>query len=91
MLSSAERPLRSTQPPVLTSNTLRHYGSSFFFPVDIVTITQFPHRAPHVKLDQGVKPAANLVSTSSVTNDSRIKRIMREVCLPCSDELHFPI
>lgn len=77
MLSSAERTPRPTKPPVMHDTALGLYGNLAHFPIDIVTISKFPHRAPHVKLQQSVKPATNLNSTGP-TND-RTKRIMREV------------
>jgi len=80
MLSSAERPPRPPQPPVLHDIMLDQYDAQRF-PVDVVTISQFPHRAAHVKLQQGVKPA-NLVSAGP-THDGRTKRIMREVRYCC--------
>jgi ubiquitin-protein ligase len=79
MLSSAERTPRLSKRPVLTDTTLRQYGNTLDFPVDVVTISQFPHRAPHAKLQQSVQPAAKLTS-GSPTHDDRTKRIMREVC-----------
>jgi len=84
MLSSAERTLRLSKPLVMHDIALRRYGNALDFPVDVVTISQFPHRAPHEKLQQSVKPVAKLLSASS-TNDGRTKRIMREVgrcCIP---------
>ena len=83
MLSSAERIPRPSKPPVLNDIALRRYGNTLDFPVDIVTISQFPHRAPHEKLQQSVKPAAKLVSASP-THDNRTRKIMREVgrCCP---------
>jgi hypothetical protein len=79
MLSSAERTPRPPKPPVMHEAAFREYGNSLHFPVDVVTLSQFPHRAAHVKLQQSVKPAANLISAGP-THDQRIKRIMREVC-----------
>jgi hypothetical protein len=79
MLSSAERTPRPPKPPVLLDILLHQYGNTLNFPVDVVTISQFPRRAPHKKLQQSVKPAAKLISASP-THDDRTKRIMREVC-----------
>ncbi|KAF8813008.1 hypothetical protein BYT27DRAFT_7181963, partial [Phlegmacium glaucopus] len=78
MLSSAERTPRLSKRPVLHGNMLRRYGNTLDFPVDVVTISQFPHRAPHAKLQQSVQPAAKLTSASPTHND-RTKRIMREL------------
>jgi hypothetical protein len=78
MLSSAERIPRPPKPPVRHDIALRRYGNTLDFPVDIVTISEFPHRAPHVKLQESVKPVAKLISASP-THDGRTKRIMREV------------
>jgi hypothetical protein len=78
MLSSAERTSRPPYPPVLHDVVLGMYGNTLRFPVDVVTISQFPHRAAHTKLQQSVKPASNSIS-SGPTNDDRTKRIMREV------------
>ena len=86
MLSSAERTPRLSKRPVLNNITLRQYGNTLDFPVDVVTISQFPHRAPHAKLQQSVQPAAKLTSARP-TNDDRTKRIMREVGLCCSTAL----
>ena len=83
MLSSAERPSRLSKRPVLHDITLRQYGNTLDFPVDVVTISQFPRRAPHAKLQQSVQPAARLTSAGP-THDDRTKRIMREVGLCCS-------
>jgi hypothetical protein len=83
MLSSAERTPRLSKRPVLHDITLHQYGNTLDFPVDVVTISQFPHRAPHAKLQQSVQPAAKLTSTGP-THDDRTKRIMREVGLCCS-------
>jgi len=83
MLSSAERTLRLPKPPVMHNIAFRRYGNTVDFPVDIVTISQFPHRAPHAKLEQSVQPAAKLTSASH-THDDRTRRIMREVSLCCS-------
>jgi len=90
MLSSAERTPRLPKPPVLHDIALRRYGNTLDFPVDIVTISQFPHRAPHVKLQQSVKPA-KLISASP-THDDRTKRIMQEVgrCCPSFASADFP-
>ena len=82
MLSSAERTQSLPKPPVLHDFQLHRYGNTLNFPVDVVTISQFPHRAPHVKLQQNVKPAAKLISASPTNND-RTKRIMREVGCCC--------
>ena len=49
MLSSAERTPRPLKPPVLQDFALRRYGNTPDFPIDIVTISQFSGRAPHVK------------------------------------------
>jgi len=89
MLSSAERTPRLSKRPVLHDITLRQYGNTLDFPVDVVTISQFPHRAPHAKLQQSVQPAAKLTSESAgPTHDDRTKRIMREVGL-CCKQPHF--
>ena len=79
MLSSAERTPRLSKPPVLHDIMLHQYGNTLAFPVDVVTISQFPHRAPHEKLQQSVKPAAKLIPASLTHDDGRTKRIMREV------------
>jgi hypothetical protein len=55
---------------------LADLGNTLQFPIDIVTISQFPSRAAHTKLQETVKPAANLTATPG---DDRTKRIMREV------------
>ncbi len=83
ILSSAERTPRLSKPPVLHDIALRRYGNTLDFPVDVVTISQFPHRAPHKKLQQSVKPAAKSISASP-SHDDRTKRIMREVGRCCS-------
>ena len=83
MLSSAERTPRHSKPPVLYDIVLRQYGNTLEYPVDVITISQFPHRAPHEKLQQSVKPVAKLTSASP-THDGRTKRIMREVGHCCS-------
>jgi len=80
MLSSAERTPRSPKPPVLHDIGLGQYGNTLHFPIDVVTISQFPRRAEHVKLQESVKPASNLISARP-THDDRTKRIMREVSL----------
>jgi hypothetical protein len=86
MLSSAERAPRPPKPPVLLDTELTQYGNTTQFPVDIVTISQFPSRAAHVRIQESVKPAANLASVRPI-NDDRTKRIMREVSFPSSNEL----
>jgi hypothetical protein len=78
MLSSAERILRPPKPPVLNDISLIRYGDLLRFPIDVVTVSQFPRRAAHAKLKESVRPAANLTSVHS-THDDRTKRIMREV------------
>ena len=90
MLSSAERTLRLSKPLVMHDIALRRYGNTLDYPVDVVTISQFPHRAPHEKLQQSVKPVAKLTS-ASLTNDGRTKRIMREVGRCCSSRSHMLI
>jgi hypothetical protein len=87
MLSSAERPIRFSNPLVLHDHMLGRYMNTLYYPVDVVTISQFPHRAPHAKLQQSVQPAAKLTSASR-TRDDRTKRIMREVGL-CSATAPF--
>jgi len=82
MLSSAERFPRLSKPPVLHDIALRHYGDTLNFPVDVVTISQFPHRVPHKKLQQSVKPVAKLTS-ASLTHDDHTKRIVEEVGRCC--------
>jgi hypothetical protein len=83
MLSSAERPPRLPKLPIWHDIALAQYGNITQFPVDVVTISQFPSRAAHIKLQESVKPAANLIPTHPL-HDDRTKRIMREVSLPCS-------
>lgn len=78
MLSSAERTPRLSKGPVLHDIALRRYGNTLDFPVDVVTTSRFPHRAPHAKLQQSVQPVAKLTSASP-THDDRTKRIMREL------------
>jgi len=78
MLSSAERIPRPPKPLVLNDFALIRYGDLLLFPIDVVTVSQFPRRAAHAKLMESVKPAANLTSVHS-THDDRTKRIMREV------------
>jgi len=77
MFSSAERTPRSSKPPVLHDFALRRYGNTLEFPTDVITISQFPGRAPHVKIQQSVKPVAKIIA--SPIHDGRTKRIMREV------------
>ena len=84
MLSSAERTPSLPNPPVLHDFTLQRYGNIVAYPVDVVTISQFPHRAPHEKLQQSVKPVKPEVKLASPTHDDRTKRIMREVGRCCS-------
>ena len=79
MLSSAERSARPPKPLVAYDHTFNLYGRTLDYPVDVVTITEFPNRAAHAKLLQSVRPAARLNSTAH-THDDRTKRIMREVC-----------
>jgi hypothetical protein len=83
MLSSAERTPRSPNLPIWHDIALAQYGNITQFPVDVVTISQFPSRAAHIKLQESVKPAANLTSARPI-HDDRTKRIMREVSLPRS-------
>ncbi|KAJ7472928.1 hypothetical protein B0H11DRAFT_1919124 [Mycena galericulata] len=78
MLSSGDRPVRERKPLVSTQKQLQAYGNYREYPIEIVTVDQFPPRAKHKKLKQPVKSAA----TSFVTRgggDDRMKRIMREV------------
>ena len=78
MLSSAERIIRPPKPPVLGDFALNRYGDLLLFPIDVVTVSQFPRRAAHAKLMERVKPAANLTPVH-FAHDDRTKRIMREV------------
>jgi len=78
MLSSAERISRPMKPFVLSDFRLREYASFVNYPVDTVTISQFPARAAHKKLQMSVKPAANMASPT-YSYDIRTRRIMREV------------
>jgi hypothetical protein len=78
MLSSAERPQSPPKPLVSSRIALLKYGNTREFPVDVVTITKFPHRTAHAKLHERVRPAASLDAAVPLRDD-RMKRVMREV------------
>ena len=78
MLSSASRVARPTMPPVLSFIQLQRYGDRWSYPVDVVTVDQFPQRARHAKLQAPVRPVSFLIG-GGVDNDDHTKRIMREV------------
>jgi len=78
MLTSSERISRPVEPFVSSDTGFRDYTDFAKHPIDAVTISQFPPRAAHKKLQMSVKPAADVAS--SYTYDIRTRRIMREVC-----------
>jgi hypothetical protein len=78
MLSSAERTARPTMPLVISHTQLLRYGDRWRYPVDVVTVDQFPQRARHAKLQARVRPVS-LLPGGTVYNDDHAKRIMREV------------
>jgi len=82
MLSSAERTDRTRMPLIFSDIQLAGYGNSWNYPVDVVTVDQFPPRARHAKLQAPVRPVSSLLG-GSIGNDDRTKRIMREVRGDC--------
>jgi hypothetical protein len=79
MLSSASRVARPTMPLVLSLTQLQRYGDRWIYPVDVVTVDQFPQRARHAKLLAPVRPVSFLLG-GGIDKDDHTKRIMREVC-----------
>lgn len=78
MLSSAERPPRPPKPLVNSNYQLSRYGNRWEYPVDIVTVVEFPPRAEHAKINARVRPATLLLSEKP-RSDEYTKRIMREL------------
>lgn len=80
MLDSSERPVRplvNTVVNTLYSLTSR-YGNTTLYPIDVVTLDEFPKRAEHPKLFNRVKPSQSL-DVVGRAKDERVTRIMREV------------
>jgi hypothetical protein len=81
MLFSGERPARSMKGKVNSVRQLQQYGSASVYPIDAITIDQFPRRAEHPKLREAARDVSKSVGVSQSTNE-RMRRIMREVLLP---------
>ncbi|KAJ6518100.1 hypothetical protein C8R47DRAFT_1086007, partial [Mycena vitilis] len=79
VLFSGDRPFRAPKPLVQTDFQFRTYQSFGTYPIDFVSVDQFPPRADHRKLNQPVKAAATSVNNRNPGSDERIKRIMREI------------
>jgi hypothetical protein len=81
MLFSGERPAKSIKDkisPVTSTRQLQRYGNSLVYPIDAITIDQFPQRAEHPRLREAARDVSKSVVVSPSTNE-RMRRIMREV------------
>lgn len=78
MLFSGERPPESTKGRVTSAWQLQQYGNTSVYPIDAITIDQFPRRAEHPKLRETARDVSKSVGVSQSTNE-RLRRIMREV------------
>ncbi|KAJ7148093.1 hypothetical protein C8R43DRAFT_1108121 [Mycena crocata] len=79
MLYSGDRPpQRGAKPLVTTELQLRSYQNPTTYPIDLITVDNFPPRAEHPLLQKPVKAASTSV-TMTGTGDDRMKRIMREI------------
>ncbi|KAG6883816.1 hypothetical protein C0992_007713 [Termitomyces sp. T32_za158] len=91
MMNSAERPQRTRLMRAFSfaSRELLTAPSLTFYPIDTVTIDQFPKRKEHPKLTEGVtdvRRATTNTDALGLKND-RTKRVMREVASTIST--HF--
>lgn len=80
MLNSGERP----RSQMIAPRSLREYKDIHRYPIDKITIDQFPKRAEHPKLRESVRSAASTMTYSTskaYRSDDRMKRIMQEVNL----------
>ena len=78
MLFSGERPPKSKMSRVISAWQLQQYGSRAVYPIDAITIDQFPRRAEHPKLREASRDVSKSVGLNQSTNE-RMRRIMREV------------
>ncbi|KIK54985.1 hypothetical protein GYMLUDRAFT_48188 [Collybiopsis luxurians FD-317 M1] len=81
VLSSGERPTPTiVMAPVRSLFSLiSFYGNTSRYPVDVVTLDQFPKRAEHAKLFNKVKPLDLITNRPGRMRDDRLKRIMLEI------------
>ncbi|KIK52469.1 hypothetical protein GYMLUDRAFT_251175 [Collybiopsis luxurians FD-317 M1] len=81
VLNSGERPRPTTVMTFVQSLFSRTsiYGDKRRYPVDVVTLDQFPQRAEHVKLYNKVKLLNLLTNRLRRIRDDRLKRIMLEI------------
>jgi ubiquitin-protein ligase len=81
MLFSGERPTTSMKDkisPVTSTWQLQQYGNSLVYPIDAITIDQFPQRAEHPRLREAARDVSKSVVVSPSTSE-RMRRIMREL------------
>ncbi|KAF5392275.1 hypothetical protein D9757_001558 [Collybiopsis confluens] len=81
VLNSGERPTPTLiKAPLLSLFSLRSiYGNTSRYPVDVVTLDEFPKRAEHAKLFNKAKVLEDAPTQLGLTTDDRLKRIMLEI------------
>ncbi|KAF8638741.1 hypothetical protein AX16_010464 [Volvariella volvacea WC 439] len=78
ILDSGGRPGRKPIGPSLFSPlSLEVFKNKFLYPVDLISVDNFPKRAEHPKMNQAVVPAKKI--ENRVSPNMRLRRIMTEI------------